>query len=120
MAQDEGVEKPTEKQITAWEKEYKEIAERRVRLGLVLADVGQHNKISVSQKELTDVVMAEAKRYPGQEKMVFEYYQKHASALNHVRAQILEEKTVDFILKNAKIKEVEVSEEALKKLSEDQ
>lgn len=120
LAQDEGVEKPTEKQITAWEKEYKEIAERRVRLGLVLADVGQHHKISVSQKELTDVVMAEAKRYPGQEKMVFEYYQKHASALNHVRAQILEEKTVDFILKNAKIKGVEVSEEALKKLSEDQ
>ena len=119
LAQDEGIEKPDEKQLKAWEKEYKAIAERRVRLGLVLADVGHKHKVSVSQKELSEAVMAEARRYPGQEKLVFEYYQKHASALNHMRAQVLEEKTVDFILKNAKIKEKEVSEDALKKLSED-
>ena len=118
VAHEEGVETPTESQTKAWEKEYKEIAERRVRLGLLLAEISQIHNISVSQKELTDAVMAEARRYPGQEKLVFEYYQKNTGAVSQLRAQVLEEKTVDFILKNANIKEVEVTEDQLKALGE--
>lgn len=118
IAHEENVETPTEDQTKAWEKEYKDIAERRVRLGLLLAEVAQIHNISVSQKELTDAVMAEARRYAGQEKLVFEYYQNNSGALSQLRAQTLEEKTVDFILENANIKEVEVTEDQLKALGE--
>ena len=90
-------------------KEYHDIAERRVRLGLLLAEVANLNKLTLSQEDLTNAVMAEARRYPGQEKMVFEYYQKNPQALDSLKAPLFEEKVVDFILGQAKINEKEVS-----------
>ena len=118
LSQEAGTSEPTEENLKKWQKEYKKIAERRVRLGLILADLGRKKNIQVAQKEITDAVLQEAKNYPGQENMVIEYYKKHSSAVNHLRAQILEEKTIDFILKNAKIKGKEVSEEELQKIGE--
>lgn len=118
VAEEEGIHQPTEDNIKAWRKEYENIAERRVRLGLVLADVGKRHNIQVAQKELTDLMLQEARRYPGQENQVIDYYRQNAGAVNHLRAQILEEKTIDFILKTVKIKEKEVSEEEFLKISE--
>jgi trigger factor len=89
-----------------------------VRLGLILADVGKRHRIEVAQKELTDLMLQEAQRYPGQENKVIDYYRQNAGAVNHLRAQILEEKTIDFILKTAKIKEKEISEEEFLKVGE--
>ncbi len=79
-------------------KEYHEIAERRVRLGLLLAEVANENKITLSKEDLTNAVMAEARRYPGQEKLVFDYYQKNPQALDALKAPMFEEKVVDYIL----------------------
>ena len=90
-------------------KEYRGIAERRVRLGLLLAEVANINKITLTQQDMTNAVMAEARRYPGQEKMVFEFYQKNPKALDSLRAPIFEEKVVDFILGKVKLNEKVVS-----------
>lgn len=79
-------------------KEYREIAERRVRLGLLLAEIANLNKVTLAQEDLTNAVLAEARRYPGQEKMVFEYYQKNPQALDTLKAPLFEEKVVDYIL----------------------
>ena len=93
--------------------EYRAIAERRVRLGLLLAEVANRNKITLSQEEVTAAVMREARRYPGQEKMVFEYYQKNPQALDAVRAPLFEEKVVDYILGEINVTEKSVSVEDL-------
>lgn len=90
-------------------KEYRAIAERRVRLGLLLAEVANQHKITLNQEDVTAAVMREARRYPGQEKMVFEYYQKNPQALDAIRAPLFEEKVVDFILGEVKLNEKEVS-----------
>jgi trigger factor len=96
-------------------KEYREIAERRVRLGLLLADVGRSNSIDVSPEELNQAVMREAMRYPGQERQVLEFYGKNAELKERLRAPIFEEKTVDFILELAKVNEKSVTPEELLK-----
>jgi len=96
-------------------KEYREIAERRVRLGLLLADVGRSNGIEVSPEELNQAVMREAMRYPGQERQVLEFYGKNAELKEQLRAPIFEEKTVDFILELAKVSEKSVTPEELMK-----
>jgi len=93
--------------------EYRSIAERRVRLGLLLSDIGQKNGVQVSQDDLTRALTQEAMRYPGQEQQVFEYYQKNPNALESLRAPIFEEKVVDFIFGKAKITEENVSLEEL-------
>ncbi len=93
--------------------EYRGIAERRVRLGLLLAEVANENKIGLSQEDLTNAVMAEARRYPGQEKIVFEYYQKNPQALDSLKAPLFEEKVVDFILGQVKLNEKKVSVDEL-------
>ncbi len=90
-------------------KEYRSIAERRVRLGLLLAEVANQNKVTLTQDDLTNAIMAEARRYPGQEKMVFEYYQKNPQALDSLKAPLFEEKVVDFILGIVKLNEKAVS-----------
>ncbi len=95
--------------------EYKEIAQRRVRLGLVLSEVGRKNEIEVGQDELTRAMLDEARRYPGQEAQVIEYYQKNPDALASLRAPIFEEKVVDFIVEMAKVKDVKVTPEELAK-----
>src|SRR5262245_26073104 len=96
-------------------KEYRDIAERRVRLGLLLADVGRSNSIDVTPEELNQAVMREAMRYPGQERQVLEVYTKNAEMKAQLRAPIFEEKTVDFILELAKVTEKSVTPEELLK-----
>jgi trigger factor len=95
--------------------EYREIAERRVRLGLLLADVGRSNSIDVTPEEVNQAVMREAMRYPGQERQVLEFYSKNAELKERLRAPIFEEKTVDFILELAKVSEKSVTPEELLK-----
>jgi trigger factor len=96
-------------------KEYRDIAERRVRLGLLLADVGRSNAIDVTPEELNQAVMREAMRYPGQERQVLEFYGKNAELKEQLRAPIFEEKTVDFILELAKVADKAVTPEELLK-----
>lgn len=96
-------------------KEYREIAERRVRLGLLLADIGRSNSIDVTPEELNQAVMREAMRYQGQERQVLEFFSKNAEAKDQLRAPIFEEKTVDFILELAKVSEKPVTPEELLK-----
>jgi len=96
-------------------KEYRDIAERRVRLGLLLADIGRSNSIDVTPEELNQAVMREAMRYQGQERQVLEFFSKNAEAKDQLRAPIFEEKTVDFILELAKVSEKPVTPEELLK-----
>jgi trigger factor len=95
--------------------EYTALAERRVRLGLLLAEVGRTNNISVTQDDLNRGIMTEARNYPGQEHMVLQYYQKNQEALEHLRAPLFEEKVIDFIFELAKISDKDVSVEELRK-----
>ncbi|MBI4184587.1 MAG: trigger factor [Proteobacteria bacterium] len=81
--------------------EYRGIAERRVRLGLLLSEVGRSNNITVTQEELNRQIRNEALRFPGQERRVVEYYQKDPQALASLRAPIFEDKVIDFILEMA-------------------
>jgi len=93
--------------------ELKSIAERRVKLGLVLSEIGTSNKIQVADNELQRAVITEAQKYPGQEKQVFDYYSKNRQALESLRAPLFEEKVVDFILELAEVKDKSVSVEDL-------
>ncbi|PZQ45651.1 MAG: trigger factor [Micavibrio aeruginosavorus] len=95
------------------------IAQRRVRLGLILSEVGTANKVTVNDKEIQRAVIAEAQKYPGYEKQVFEYYQKNRGALDMLRAPIFEEKVVELIFKDAAITDKEVSIEELTKEEDD-
>ncbi|MGI9434909.1 MAG: trigger factor [Geminicoccaceae bacterium] len=83
--------------------EYRDIAARRVRLGLLLSDVGQTNNISVAQEEMTRAIVQQAQQFPGREREIMEYYQKNEDALGSLRAPLFEEKVVDFILEMAKV-----------------
>ncbi|MBI1327439.1 MAG: trigger factor [Alphaproteobacteria bacterium] len=95
--------------------EMRDIAERRVRLGLVLAEIGQAQNIQVSNQELQQVLFTEARKYPGREQQVFEFYQKNPQALESLRAPVFEEKVVDFILGKIKVTEVETDPDELLK-----
>ncbi len=93
--------------------DYRKIAERRVRLGLVVGEIGERNKIQISQDELRQSLIEQARRFPGQEKAVYEYYEKTPGALSELRAPIFEDKVVDFILSKAKSTEKKVSKDEL-------
>lgn len=93
--------------------EYRKIAERRVRLGLVVGEIGDKNKIEVTQDELRVALMEQARRFPGQEKQVYEYFQKTPGALQEIRAPIFEDKVIDFVLELAKPSERTVSRQEL-------
>lgn len=93
--------------------DYRKIAERRVRLGLVLADMGQKANISVSDEEMSQALVARARQYPGQEREVWDFYKKNPQALAELRAPIFEEKTVDHLLGQVKVEERTVSREEL-------
>jgi trigger factor len=95
--------------------EYRDIAKRRVKLGLLLSEVGRSNNIQVPNDDLTRAVIAEARRYPGQEKQVIDYYQKSPEALNQLRAPIYEDKVIDFILELAQISERHTTPEQFRK-----
>ncbi len=90
-------------------KEYKGIAERRVKLGLLLAEIANLNKITLSQDDLTKAIMAEARRYPGQEQKVFDFYAKNERALDTLRAPLFEEKVIDFVADNIKVNEKQLT-----------
>ncbi|SRR5579871_4905574 len=98
--------------------EYRGIADRRVRLGLVLAEIGDRNSIKVSDDEVSRAVMERARQYPGREREVWDYYQKNYNALAAVRAPIFEEKVVDFIVELADVAEKKVPKEELFKEDE--
>ncbi len=105
----ETAEKPEEEM----RKEYRDIAIRRVRLGLLLSNIGDTNEITVTAEELNRAIMMEAQRFPGQERRVFEFYQKNPDAMQQVRAPIFEEKVIDFILDKAEVTEKEVDRDTL-------
>ncbi len=94
--------------------EYREIAERRVRLGLLLSEVGRVNNIDVSSEELNRALAMEARKHPGQEREVFEYFQKTPEAMANLRAPIFENKIVDFIVEMADTAEKGVTAEELR------
>ncbi len=105
----------TDKSEDELKAEYREIAERRVRLGLVLSDIGQSNELQVEQAELNQAVLEQVRRFPGQEQQVFEYFQKNPQAIEQLRAPIYEDKVVDFVLEMATVDEKEVTVEELMK-----
>jgi trigger factor len=94
-------------------KEYHDIAERRVRLGLVLARIGEQNGLSVAADELQRAIAQRARQFPGQEQQVFEYYSKNAQAQAEIRAPIFEDKVVDFIAELAEVTDRKVDRETL-------
>ena len=100
-------------------KDYRAIAESRVRLGLLLSEVARLNSIAVSSTELRNAMIAEAKRFPGQEKAVVDYYTNTQGALERLRAPLLEEKVVDHILGKAKLTERKIPADELVKMPEE-
>ncbi len=94
--------------------EHVKLAERRVKLGLLLAELGQKNDVTVSDAEMTQAIMTQARQYPGQERAFFEFIQKNQAAQQQVRAPLFEDKVVDFIAEMAEVKEKEVSKDDLK------
>ena len=99
----------------ALKEEYRKIAERRVRLGLVLAEIGRTNNVGVSDQELNQAIMQEARNYPGQERMVLDFYRQNPNAAAQMRAPIYEEKVVDLIFDQATLTDTKISKEELLK-----
>ncbi len=100
--------------------EYRAICERRVRLGLVLAEIGEKNSITVTEEELSRAVMEQARQLPGQEQRVWDFYRQNPQALAGLRAPIFEEKVVDFLLELADVSEKKVPREELFKEDADE
>jgi trigger factor len=105
-------EKKTEDELKA---EYQKIAERRIRLGLLLSEVGRINNIEVKSEEITRAMIEQARRFPGQERQVMEYFQKNPEAAQSLRAPIFEDKVVDFIVEMATVTDKTVTKEELQK-----
>ncbi|MBT3989766.1 MAG: trigger factor [Rhodospirillaceae bacterium] len=93
--------------------EYRDISARRVRLGLLLAEIGRINEITVTPDEVNRAIMQEAQQYKGQEKEVFEYYKNNPEAMQAVQSPLLEDKVVDYILELANVSEKVVTIEEL-------
>jgi trigger factor len=93
--------------------EYRRIAERRVRLGLVLAEIGDKAKVEVSNEELSQALMERARQFPGQERMVWEFYTKNPEAMAEIRAPLFEDKVVDHIVAGASVTEKPVTKAEL-------
>jgi trigger factor len=98
--------------------EHVRLAERRVRLGLLLAEVGNKQQITVTEQELQRALFAQARQYPGQERQFFEFVQKNPQAQQQLRAPIFEEKVVDYILGVASVTDTSVSKDELQKAIE--
>jgi trigger factor len=103
----------------AAKEEYRKIADRRVRLGLVLSEIGEKNKIQVTDDEVSRAVIERARQMPGREKEVWDFYRSNAEALAQLRAPIYEDKVVDFILELANVTEKKISREELYKEEDD-
>ncbi len=98
--------------------EHTKLAERRVRLGLLLAELGRKNEIEVSDAEMTQAVMNQARQYPGQERQFFEFVQQNPQMRQQIQAPIFEDKVVDYVFELATVKDKEVSKDALQKAVE--
>ncbi|MGB3249290.1 MAG: trigger factor [Tabrizicola sp.] len=98
--------------------EHKKLAERRVRLGLLLAEIGRKAEVTVSDAEMTQAVLAAARQYPGQERQFFEFVQKNQQMQQQLRAPVFEDKVVDHLVGLAKVTEKEISKEKLQKAVE--
>ena len=101
-------------------KEYRAIAERRVRLGLVLGTMGEREGVAVTEPELQQALLARARQFPGQEKQVFEHYRKNAGAIMELRGPIFEQKVVDLIVSRAKVSDKAVSRDELQAMVQDE
>jgi trigger factor len=95
--------------------DYRKIADRRVRLGLVLSEIGEKNNLTVTDDEVSRAMIERARQFPGQEKQVWDYYRSNPTALAQLRAPIFEDKVVDFILELADVKEQKVTRDELAK-----
>jgi len=107
---DHGAVEPTD--------EHKSLAERRVRLGLLLAELGRKQEIEVTDAEFTQAVLNQARQYPGQERAFFEFVQQNAQMQQQLRAPLFEDKVVDFIVEGAEVADKEVSKDDLQKAIE--
>lgn len=122
VAEMERTKKSFEDEDTTEEKareEYRRIAERRVRLGLVLSKIGEDNQIQVNEQELQRALIERARQFPGQEREVFEFYRKDANALASLQAPVFEEKVVDHLLTQVTITDKPVSKDELFQEDED-
>lgn len=101
-------------------KKYKDIAERRVRLGLIVSEIGSKNELKISDEEVQQALINKASQFPGQERQVLTFYQQNPQALAELRAPLFEEKVVDFILELAEVSEKKVSIDELTKFDEEE
>ncbi len=101
-------------------KEYEAIAKRRVKLGILLSEVGRANNLQISREELSAAVMSQARNFPGEEEKVFEFYRKNPAQIDELKGPILEEKAVDFILSKAKRNKKPITLEALRSEDEEE
>jgi trigger factor len=93
--------------------EYQRIADRRVRLGLAIAELGEKNNIQVSEDELTRAMVEQARQFPGQEQQIWDYFRKNPQAMAGIRAPLFEDKVIDFILELADVSDKTVSRDEL-------
>ncbi len=98
--------------------EHTKLAERRVRLGLLLAELGQKAKVEVSDAEMTQAVMNQARQYPGQERQFFEFVQQNPGMRQQIQAPIFEDKVVDHIFEQAEVKDKKATKADLEKAVE--
>ena len=110
-------EEDTKRSEEELEEHYRKVAERRVRLGLILSDVGKKNTLTVGPDEISQGIAKEASRFPGQEQHVMEYYQNNPQAMEEIRAPLLEEKVIDFLLEMSEVTEKNVTPGELKKIT---
>lgn len=113
QARKQGDESLKDKSDEELKKEYESIAKRRVKLGILLSEVGRENGLGITKEELSAAVMQQARQYPGQEDKIFEFYRKNPQQVDELRGPILEEKAVDFILAKVKKNETKVSADDL-------
>ena len=99
-------------------KEHNKLAERRVRLGLLLAELGQKAEVEVTEAEMTQAIMEQARQYPGQERQFFEFIQKNEQMQQQIRAPLFEDKVVDYVFEQASVTEKEVTKNVLQKAVE--
>lgn len=100
--------------------DYRQIAERRVRLGLLLAEIGEQAGVKVSDEEVSQALIERARSFPGQEKIVWDYYRKHPEALAEIRAPLFEEKVVDYVVGLIKVTDKKVSKDELLKIADEE
>lgn len=116
----QGDESFTDKTDDELKEEYQGIANRRVKLGIMLAEIGNKQKIQVSREELNRAAMQQASMFPGQERKVLEFYRDNPERIEELRGPILEEKVVDYILTQVEFEDTKVTPEALLQASEEE